>query len=78
MHTTEFVERPKIAPIPPVQKITASAAIRFHFHGPQVHGANPAAYSALVDHRRQKRLPLAFLDLAFGFVPPHLLIQRVQ
>src|SRR6202007_2008722 len=47
-------------------------------HRSQVHRANAATDAISVEHRRQKLPVLVFLYFAFGLIPPHLLIQRVQ
>ena len=47
-------------------------------HGAQIHGADAAADAVAVEHRGQKFPVLVLLDLAFGFVAPHLLIERVE
>ena len=49
----------------------------FHFHRPQIHRANAAPHARIVNHRRQKRPALPLGHLPFGFVPPHLLVQRI-
>jgi len=37
-----------------------------------------AAHAAFVNHRGKKRSTLEFFDFAFGLMPPHLLVERVQ
>src|SRR6185312_9979482 len=49
-----------------------------HFHGMQVHGANPAAGSLRVEDRGEKFPGFVFPDLPFGFVSPHLLVESVE
>jgi hypothetical protein len=71
VHTTEFVERPKIAPMPPVQKIA-------DLHGSQIHRAQSAADARAVHHRGEKRPAFVLAHLAFRLETPHLLIERVE
>ncbi len=51
---------------------------RLHLHGVQIHRANSAADSAVVNHCRKKRPRFEFFNAAFRFMPSNLLIQRVQ
>src|SRR5579872_6957812 len=49
-----------------------------HLHGTQIHGAYAAADLVGIEHGREKFPVLVFLDLAFGFVAAHLLIECVK
>jgi len=51
---------------------------RLHFHRAQVHRTNTAANAAVVDDGGQECRSFELLDLAFRFVPPHLLVERIQ
>src|SRR5437660_7488007 len=51
---------------------------RADLHRAQIHRANPAADSATVEHGRKKFPVLVLLHLAFGFVAPHLLVERIE
>ena len=78
MQTTELVDLPKIAPMPPVAMMTASAGkVRTSMRA-QVHGADAAADAVRIEHGAQKLPVLVLGDLAFGFVAAHLLVQRVE
>src|SRR5258708_825316 len=48
-----------------------------NFHAAQIHGADAAADAVPVEHGREKFPVLVFFYLAFGFVAPHLLVERV-
>src|SRR5271169_1963248 len=49
-----------------------------YFHGTQIHGANAAADLLGIEHGREEFPVFVFLDLAFGLVAAHLLIEGVQ
>jgi hypothetical protein len=49
-----------------------------HFHGAQIHGADTAANAVAIEHRREELPGLVLFDLALGFMPPHLFIERVK
>src|SRR5437868_4601557 len=51
---------------------------RANFHGPQINGANAATGTVRIDDRGQKLPVLVLLHFAFGFVPAHLLVERVK
>ncbi len=58
--------------------MTASAGKVCTCHAVQIEGADAAADALLVDDGGEELPRLVLGDLAFGFVAPHLLIERVQ
>ena len=51
---------------------------RFHFHRAQIHRADAAADTRVIQNCRQKGKAFVLFDFAFGFVAPHLLIERIE
>ena len=49
-----------------------------HFHGAQIHGANAAADAVGIEHGGEEFPVLELSNLAFGLVPAHLLVERVE
>ena len=56
----------------------ASAAKELQFHRAQIECRNAASLPLGVEHGRKKLPALVLLYLAFGLVPPHLLVERVK
>ena len=56
----------------------ASAGKALELHGAQVHGRDAARHAFGVDDGGEKLPALVLLDLAFGLVAAHLLVERVE
>ena len=69
---------PKIAPMPPVARMIASAAKRAQLHRAQIQRGDAARHALRVEHGGEKLPALVLLHLAFGLVAAHLLVERVQ
>jgi hypothetical protein len=78
VQTTELVERPKMAPMPPVQKDCGVGTEGADFHGLKVHGANAAADTGVIEDRGEEGPAFVFLDAAFGFKAADLLVESVE
>jgi hypothetical protein len=69
---------PKMAPLPPVARMMASAGKAAQLHGAQVEGGDAARDAFGVDDGGEKLPAFVLLDLAFGLVAAHLLVERVE
>ena len=78
VQTTELVDLPKIAPVPPVARMTASAGkVRTSMERRSM-AQMPRQTPVRVEHRGEKFPELVLRDLAFGLVAAHLLVERVE
>ena len=69
---------PKMAPLPPVARMIASAAKASQFHGAQVERGDAASHAFGVDDGGEKLPAFVLLHLAVGLVPAHLLVERIE
>ena len=51
---------------------------RSYFHSAQIHGADSAAHSAIIQNSGQKCEAFVFLNFSLGFVASHLFVERVK
>jgi hypothetical protein len=78
VQTTELVDLPKMAPLPPVARMMASAGKGFQLHGAEVEGGDAAGLAFGVDDGGEKLPALVLLDFAVGLVAADLLVERVE
>ncbi len=69
---------PKMAPMPPVARMTASAGKAAQLHGAQVEGGDAAGYAFGVEDGGEKLPAFVFLDFAVGLVAADLLVECVE
>ena len=75
---TEFVDRPKTMPGPPVASITAIPAERLDPHRDQIQGDDAAAVAVRVADEAQELPHLVLVDEALHLEAAHLLVERVE
>ena len=78
VQTTELVLLPKMAPLPPVARMMASAAKALEFHGAQVDGGDAAGCAFGVEDGGEKLPAFVLLHFAVGLVAADLLVERVE
>ncbi len=69
---------PKMAPLPPVQTMMASAGKVRSLHGAEVQGADAAAGAVGVEDGGEELPAFVLGDFAFGLVAADLLVERVE
>ncbi len=69
---------PKMAPMPPVARITASAGKAAELHGAQVERGDAAGDALGIEDGGEEFPAFVLLDLAFSFVAADLLVERVE
>ncbi len=67
-----------MAPIPPVQKMAASAGKARICHGFQIHRADATADARFIQDGGEERPAFIFFDFAFGLEAANLFIERVE